>query len=68
MPDEPLDAQVRFAIANKRLVQLTYHGAPRVAEPHDYEDLLVLRETFPGSRGHEHSNHYVWDVLYARVE
>jgi hypothetical protein len=104
MPDEPLDAQIRFAIANKRLVQLTYHGAQRVAEPHDYglqkglvrllvyqlrgsnstgrsgtrgwrlldvpdiEDILVLREAFPGSRGHEHSKHYVWDVLCARVE
>ena len=36
MDDSPLDAQVRFAIANKRLLQFTYLGAVRVAEPHDY--------------------------------
>jgi hypothetical protein len=33
---EPIDIQVRFAIANKRLVQFGYHGTLRVAEPHDY--------------------------------
>ena len=32
----PLDVQIRFAIANRRLVQLAYHGRVRVAEPHDY--------------------------------
>jgi hypothetical protein len=32
----PLDVQIRFAIANKRLVELAYHGRVRVAEPHDY--------------------------------
>ena len=31
-----LDAQLRFAIANKRLLRFTYDGAMRVAEPHDY--------------------------------
>lgn len=31
-----LDEKLRFAIANKRLVQFTYQGALRVAEPHDY--------------------------------
>jgi hypothetical protein len=33
---EALDQQLRFAIANKRLIQFTYEGAQRVAEPHDY--------------------------------
>jgi|SRR5438093_2364341 len=32
----PLDGQIRFAIDNKRLVELAYHGRVRVAEPHDY--------------------------------
>jgi Fic family protein len=31
-----LDEQLRFAIANKRLLELTYNGALRVVEPHDY--------------------------------
>jgi hypothetical protein len=35
-PERTLDAQLRFAIANKRLLRFTYDGAVRVAEPHDY--------------------------------
>ena len=31
-----LDKQLRFAIANRRLLRFTYDGAVRVAEPHDY--------------------------------
>ena len=31
-----LDEQLRFAIANRRLVQLGYSGSLRVVEPHDY--------------------------------
>ena len=31
-----IDSQLRLAIANKRLIQFTYNGALRVAEPHDY--------------------------------
>jgi Fic family protein len=31
-----LDGQLRFAIANKRLIEVTYSGAVRVVEPHDY--------------------------------
>ena len=31
-----LDTQLRFAIANKRLIQFTYDRAVRIAEPHDY--------------------------------
>ena len=31
-----LDSQLRFAIANKRLIRFTYESAVRVAEPHDY--------------------------------
>jgi hypothetical protein len=31
-----LDSQLRFAIANKRLIRFTYQSVVRVAEPHDY--------------------------------
>jgi hypothetical protein len=33
---EPLDAHLRFAIANKRLIAFGYRGVVRIAEPHDY--------------------------------
>ena len=33
---DTLDRELRFAIANKRLLQLSYEGATRVVEPHDY--------------------------------
>ena len=36
IPQDTLDRQLRFAIANKRLIRLTYQGAVRVVEPHDY--------------------------------
>ena len=32
----PVDRQLRFAIAHKRLVEVKYDGRLRVAEPHDY--------------------------------
>jgi predicted DNA binding CopG/RHH family protein len=31
-----IDEQLRFAIANRRLIEVTYHGKLRVAEPHEY--------------------------------
>jgi hypothetical protein len=95
--------RIRFAIANRRLVEVRYSGQPRIAEPHDYgvqngherllvyqrrgpvrpgqtpvgwrlfelskiEALTVLDETFKGSRERSHSDHYDWQILYARVE
>jgi hypothetical protein len=39
MTDEPLqtlDAQLRFAIAHKRLIEVGYNGRTRTVEPHDY--------------------------------
>jgi hypothetical protein len=103
MPDTSLDAQLRFAIASKRLLELSYSGATRVSEPHDdgvHKGVLrlltyqlraagggsqnprgwrmldvakisscsVLEESFPGSRGEAHRQHYVWDELHARVK
>jgi hypothetical protein len=41
-----LDDQLRFAIANKRLLQFTYHGALRIAEPHDYGVLKRITRLF----------------------
>jgi len=34
--ERALDMQLRFAIANRRLLRFTYDGAVRVVEPHDY--------------------------------
>ena len=34
--ERTLDTQLRFAIANRRLIRFTYQSAVRVAEPHDY--------------------------------
>ena len=33
---QSVDARIRLAIANKRLVEVGYNGRARVAEPHDY--------------------------------
>jgi len=99
-----VDAQLRFAIAGKRLLEVHYKGSVRIVEPHDYgvqkgndkvlvfqrrvtkgvpgkrpfgwrlldvsliERCAVTEQTFEGSRGRTDQNHYVWDVLYARVE
>lgn len=98
-----LDEQLRFAIANRRLIQVGYGGCVRVVEPHDYgvqhgttkllvyqrhrsggapqkgvhgwrllkvakiDGCVILEEMFRGSRCESHQDHYVWDVLYARV-
>ena len=95
-----IDAQLRLAIANKRLIQFTYNNEPRTAEPHDYgqrkgsdqllvyqrkkgsqhvtgwrslevskiERLVVLDDSFRGTRSEPKQDHVDWDVLYARVE
>ena len=33
---ESLEARIRFAIANKRLLEIRYNGGLRLVEPHDY--------------------------------
>lgn len=35
-PQRTLDSQLRFAIADRRLIRFTYESVVRVAEPHDY--------------------------------
>jgi hypothetical protein len=95
------DASLRFAIQHRRLIQFTYQGVQRVAEPHDYgisrdrikllafqvrgqsksplpdwrlfdvarmERLVVLDETFRGSRVRSGQSHKQWDLLLCRVE
>jgi hypothetical protein len=78
MPGQGIDEQLRFAIANERLLQFTYKGAGSSGRPNermwrlfDVEQVagcVVLGESFPGSRGHQHSSHHDWDVVYARVD
>jgi hypothetical protein len=54
--EHTLDSQLRFAIANKRLIQLTYESVVRVAEPHDYgrrdeaDKLLVYQRQKAGRK------------------
>ena len=62
-----IDEQLRFAIANKRLIQVAYRGDLRVVEPHDYgvqhgsANLLVYQ--LRGS-GHGHgSREKGWKML-----
>src|SRR5262245_58247383 len=53
------DARIRFAIANRRLVELRYKGYARVVEPHDYgvqngaERLLVFQRRGPARAGQD---------------
>jgi hypothetical protein len=93
-----IDEQLRYAIANRLLVQIVYDGSTRLIEPHDYgvqsgatrllafqrrrsggapgkslfelskiQSCIVLVDTFRGTRGDPAQDHYVWDVLHARV-
>ncbi len=100
-PFDLLEERIRRAIAEKRLLDLRYKGATRLAEPHDYgvingtgrllifqlrgpdsgkgavgwrlldvvkiESCVVTDQTFAGSRGDSHQQHYQWETLYARV-
>jgi hypothetical protein len=103
MAEDSLDRQLKYAIANKRLIRFRYSGVLRIAEPHDFgsqkgrvrllvhqlhslggasanaangwrlldvakiEDLDILNDQFPGSRGQAYEQHHEWDVVYARV-
>ena len=56
-PAQSLDQQLRFAIAHKRLLRLTYDGGVRIAEPHDYgvqrgiTRVLVYQRSKAGASG-----------------
>jgi hypothetical protein len=57
--ERTLDSQLRFAIANKRLIRFTYESAVRVAEPHDYGvrdgalKLLAFQREKAGRKDHD---------------
>jgi len=63
---DSLNDQLRWAIENKHLIELRYHGSARVAEPHDYgvykgiERLLIFQ-----LRDSDHSHHSAtgWRLL-----
>jgi hypothetical protein len=54
---ESTRARIRFAIANRRLVELRYSGTTRIVEPHDYgiqsgrERVLVFQRRGPARPG-----------------
>ena len=54
-PLDPLDERIRRAIAEKRLLEIRYKKAVRLAEPHDYgvidgtERLLIFQLRGPDS-------------------
>jgi hypothetical protein len=63
------DEQLRFAIARKQLVQLTYNGRTRIAEPHDYgvkngtRRLLVYQLRASGATMQEQKPERGWRLL-----
>jgi hypothetical protein len=48
----------------------TRHGAKgwRLLDGSDITECAVLDEMFPGSRGAAHERHFVWEVVYSRVD
>jgi hypothetical protein len=67
---QSLDHQIRFAIENKRLIEVTYDGKRRTVEPHDYgvlkgvEKVLIyqLRPVSPPSSNRQGSRWRTFDV------
>ena len=57
-PLSSLDYRIRFAIAHRRLIEVTYQRFTRLAEPHDYgrqggvDRLLVYQLRDPARPGH----------------
>lgn len=64
-----IDERIRFAIANRRLVDVRYGGTMRVAEPHDYgvqngrERLLVFQLRAPARPGHTPTGWRLLDLV-----
>ena len=71
-PPTSVEAQIRLAIANKRVVEVGYKGRVRVAEPHDFgqhkgiDRLLVYQLGSASSIGSEVMGWRLFDV--ARIE
>ena len=71
-PPTSVEAQIRFAIAKTRVVEVGYKGRVRVAEPHDYgqqkgiDRLLVYQLGSASSSGSEVMGWRLFDV--AKIE
>jgi hypothetical protein len=72
---EPHDYGIQKRIARVLVYQLRGSGPSprrsltgwRLLDVPKIEECAVLEEAFPGSRGHSHKHHLVWDIVYARV-
>ena len=67
-PLSSLDYRIRYAIAHRRLVELTYQGRSRLAEPHDYgaqrgiDRLLAYQRQGPARPGMSPQGWRLFDV------
>lgn len=72
---EPHDYGVQNGIARLLVYQLRGPVRPgrsgatgwRMLDFSKLEECVALDDTFPGTRGSAHRDHYGWEVLYARV-
>ena len=66
-PASSIDEQLRFAIAHKRLIQVTYDGHVRVLEPHDYgiqkKATRLLAYQVRGGSAHANTGGRGWKLL-----
>ena len=66
-PASSIDEQLRFAIAYKRLIQVTYDGHVRVLEPHDYgiqkKATRLLAYQVRGGSAHASNGGRGWKLL-----
>jgi hypothetical protein len=72
-PGDSIDEQLRFAIAEKRLIQASYGGYVRVLEPHDYGvqkgTPRLLAFQIRGGSAHPGSGAHGWKLLtISRIE
>ena len=61
-----VDERLRYAIENKHLIELSYHGSMRIAEPHDYGIYKGIERLFVYQlRGSMQSHHTTagWRLL-----
>jgi hypothetical protein len=72
---EPHDYGLQNGVRRLLVYQLSEPEGPggrravgwRLLEASKIEDLTVMEQTFPGSRGDSHQHHFAWDAVYARV-
>jgi hypothetical protein len=63
-----VDQRIRFAIAQKLLLEITYKGGGRIVEPHDYgiqngvQRLLVYQRRGPARPGQSPAGWRMFDV------